>query len=111
MYRFVLKPIFFLFCRIYTSFHLSTYQDPVRIPLIRLVWEKQFCIKNEHLKRHVFGLDFKNPVGLAAGFDKDAKLFDELASFGFGFVEIGTHLNLKAATLSHVFLDCLEMSH
>ncbi|MEC8853263.1 MAG: quinone-dependent dihydroorotate dehydrogenase, partial [Bacteroidota bacterium] len=38
----------------------------------------------------VFGIKFENPVGLAAGFDKDARLFDELASFGFGFVEIGT---------------------
>ena len=36
------------------------------------------------------GLKFKNPVGLAAGFDKDAKLFNELSDFGFGFIEIGT---------------------
>lgn len=42
------------------------------------------------MEREVFGLRFKNPVGLAAGFDKDAKLFQELSSFGFGFVEIGT---------------------
>ncbi len=35
-------------------------------------------------------MKFKNPVGLAAGFDKDAKLFDELSAFGFGFIEIGT---------------------
>ncbi|MCX7744135.1 MAG: quinone-dependent dihydroorotate dehydrogenase [Flavobacteriales bacterium] len=38
----------------------------------------------------LFGLTFPNRVGLAAGFDKDAKLFDELACFGFGFIEIGT---------------------
>lgn len=38
----------------------------------------------------LFGLNFPNRVGLAAGFDKDAKLFDELACFGFGFIEIGT---------------------
>jgi dihydroorotate dehydrogenase len=38
----------------------------------------------------VMGLNFKNPVGLAAGFDKDAKLYNELASFGFGFIEVGT---------------------
>jgi len=38
----------------------------------------------------LFGLTFKNPVGLAAGFDKDAKLFNELSNFGFGFIEIGT---------------------
>ena len=42
------------------------------------------------LEREVFGLKFKNPVGLAAGFDKDAKLFNELSDLGFGFIEIGT---------------------
>jgi dihydroorotate dehydrogenase len=42
------------------------------------------------LERELFGLKFKNPVGLAAGFDKDAKLFNELSNFGFGFIEIGT---------------------
>ena len=42
------------------------------------------------LEREVFGLKFKNPVGLAAGFDKDAKLYKELSALGFGFVEIGT---------------------
>jgi len=49
-----------------------------------------FRVSDTRLEREVFGLKFDNPVGLAAGFDKDAKLFDELASFGFGFVEIGT---------------------
>ena len=53
-------------------------------------WNLIFNIKDDKLKRDVLGLTFNNPVGLAAGFDKDAKLFDELASFGFGFVEIGT---------------------
>lgn len=47
-------------------------------------------VKDARLEREVFGLKFDNPVGMAAGFDKDANLFDELASFGFGFVEIGT---------------------
>lgn len=42
------------------------------------------------LERELFGLKFKNPVGLAAGFDKNAVLFDELGNYGFGFVEIGT---------------------
>ena len=49
-----------------------------------------FKVKDPRLEREVFGLKFDNPVGLAAGFDKDAKLFDELSAFGFGFVEIGT---------------------
>lgn len=42
------------------------------------------------VKKTVFGLTFKNPIGLAAGFDKNANLFNELSQFGFGFVEIGT---------------------
>jgi dihydroorotate dehydrogenase len=46
--------------------------------------------KNEKLKRELFGLTFPNPVGLAAGFDKNAQLYKELSNFGFGFVEIGT---------------------
>ena len=53
-------------------------------------WRLIFKIMDTRLEREVFGLKFDNPVGLAAGFDKDAQLFDELASFGFGFVEIGT---------------------
>ncbi len=49
-----------------------------------------FAVKDEKLRRTFFGLNFKNPVGLAAGFDKNAVLYDELSAFGFGFVEIGT---------------------
>lgn len=47
-------------------------------------------IEDKRLEREVFGLKFKNPIGLAAGFDKDAKLFNELSDLGFGFIEIGT---------------------
>lgn len=49
-----------------------------------------YNIKHPSLKRQVFGLEFKNPVGLAAGLDKDAVAFNELADLGFGFIEIGT---------------------
>jgi dihydroorotate dehydrogenase len=49
-----------------------------------------YSVNDKRLEREVFGLKFKNPVGLAAGFDKDAKLYKELANFGFGFIEIGT---------------------
>jgi dihydroorotate dehydrogenase len=52
--------------------------------------ESNYCIKHPSLERTVFGLKFKNPVGLAAGFDKDARFVDELACLGFGFIEIGT---------------------
>ncbi len=47
-------------------------------------------VNDPRLERTLFGLSFPNPVGLAAGFDKNAVLFDELSSFGFGFIEIGT---------------------
>ena len=46
--------------------------------------------KHPKLKRQLFGLNFENPVGLAAGLDKDAKVFNELGALGFGFIEIGT---------------------
>lgn len=52
--------------------------------------ESNYSFKHPSLEREVFGLKFKNPVGLAAGFDKDAKFVDELACLGFGFIEIGT---------------------
>ena len=60
------------------------------IPGKMWAWRLLFKVNDTRLEREVLGLRFNNPVGLAAGFDKDAKLFDELASFGFGFIEIGT---------------------
>lgn len=60
------------------------------IPGKKLLWRQFFKVRNKRLEREVFGIRFENPVGLAAGFDKDAMLFDELANFGFGFIEIGT---------------------
>ncbi|WP_289041381.1 quinone-dependent dihydroorotate dehydrogenase [uncultured Zobellia sp.] len=54
--------------------------------LFRVIYK----IEDPRLEKEVFGIRFKNPVGLAAGFDKDAKLYNELSNFGFGFVEIGT---------------------
>jgi len=49
-----------------------------------------FKLNDPKLERKLFGLTFPNPVGLAAGFDKDAKWIDPLAELGFGFLEIGT---------------------
>lgn len=60
------------------------------IPGVKSLNRKLFQVKSSKLERVLFGLRFPNPVGLAAGFDKDAKLIDELASLGFGFIEIGT---------------------
>lgn len=61
-----------------------------RIPGIAAICRSFYVVRDKRLERNVFGLTFPNPVGLAAGFDKDAKLFDELSAYGFGFIEIGT---------------------
>tara|TARA_B100001093_G_scaffold261_1_gene368 strand:- start:81 stop:1049 length:969 start_codon:yes stop_codon:yes gene_type:complete len=60
------------------------------IPFFSRICRLLYSPNDERLSRTVFGLEFKNPIGLAAGFDKDAILFNELANFGFGFIEIGT---------------------
>ncbi len=60
------------------------------VPFVKGILKLVYDVKAPSLERKLFGLTFKNPVGLAAGFDKDAKLIDELACFGFGFIEIGT---------------------
>lgn len=62
----------------------------LRLPFGRLFFRKLFCFDNQRLERRVLGLTFKNPVGLAAGFDKDGKYFEDLTALGFGFIEIGT---------------------
>jgi dihydroorotate dehydrogenase len=54
--------------------------------LSRAMWN----LNNPHLQREVFGLQFKNPVGLAAGFDKNGELISEMTNMGFGFIEVGT---------------------
>jgi dihydroorotate dehydrogenase len=62
----------------------------LKIPGVKSIWKKMYVLESDKLKRTVFGLTFDNPVGLAAGFDKNASMFDDLAFCGFGFVEIGT---------------------
>src|SRR5687768_10235909 len=61
-----------------------------RFPGSQSALRSLFQIEDRRLEKNLFGLTFKNPVGLAAGFDKDAKLIDALSCLGFGFIEIGT---------------------
>ncbi len=91
MYKSIIKPIFFLW-------------DPEKIhhivfkiikflcafPSVPSIIKSIYSVNDKRLERKLFGLTFPNPVGLAAGFDKDAKLYDELGYYGFGFIEIGT---------------------
>jgi dihydroorotate dehydrogenase len=60
------------------------------IPFAKKILVRSFSIQNKQLNKELFGLPFKNPVGLAAGFDKNALYLNELEALGFGFVEIGT---------------------
>ena len=87
MYRYLIKPLLFaldpesihhfVFC-----FIKLVNKIPGASWLIRFFYQ----VNNPKLERVVFGIKFKNPIGLAAGFDKDAKLFKELSNFGFGFI-------------------------
>ncbi len=91
MYRSIIRPLLFLidperihhllvFCIKYC------FKIPGLLPLVRLFLNKQ----DPRLNREVFGLKFSNPIGMAAGFDKNAEVFNEMRAFGFSFVEIGT---------------------
>ena len=62
----------------------------LKIGFIRNIFKNKFIIEDKSLLTNAFGLDFRNPVGLAAGFDKNAKYINELSYCGFGFIEIGT---------------------
>ena len=91
MYKLLLRPIFFCFDPEkvhYFTFSLVKFIS--KIPFVTSIIKAIYVVEDKRLEREVFGLKFKNPVGLAAGFDKDAKLFNELSDFGFGFIEIGT---------------------
>jgi dihydroorotate dehydrogenase len=91
MYKRLIRPLFFLF---HPEFIHEVTFKLIRIgfyiPGIKTLINKIYCNNNPDLERKVFGIKFKNPIGLAAGFDKNAVLFDELSAFGFSFIEIGT---------------------
>ena len=91
MYKLFIRPFLFLFDpeKIH-YFTFSLIRFLCKIPLMSLILRKIYKIEDKRLERTLFGIKFKNPVGLAAGFDKNAVLYNELANFGFGFIEIGT---------------------
>lgn len=91
MYKLIIRPILFLFDPEKVHyFTFSLIRVLCKIPFITAIFKNLYQINDKKLERNLFGLTFKNPVGLAAGFDKNAVLYNELANFGFGFIEIGT---------------------
>lgn len=91
MYKTIIKPLFFLF-QPETIHHIvfKIIKFFSAIPGVSQLIRMVYVIDNKRLEMKLLGLTFPNPVGLAAGFDKDAKLYDELGNYGFGFIEIGT---------------------
>lgn len=91
MYKLLVRPILFLFDPEKVHyFTFSIVKLMHKIPFVPSIIRAIYQVNDKNLERKLFGLTFKNPVGLAAGFDKNAVLYNELANFGFGFVEIGT---------------------
>jgi dihydroorotate dehydrogenase len=91
MYKILIRPILFLFDP--EKVHYFTFNVIKvlhKIPFVPGIIRWMFQVNDKRLERNLFGITFKNPVGLAAGFDKNAVLYNELANFGFGFIEIGT---------------------
>ncbi|WP_027419258.1 quinone-dependent dihydroorotate dehydrogenase [Crocinitomix catalasitica] len=91
MYKRVIRPLLFSIDpeRIH-HFTFKMIQLSAKIPGLSAIIRKKFSVNDPNLAKEVFGLKFKNPVGIAAGFDKNALIINELENFGFGFVEIGT---------------------
>jgi len=91
MYKLFFRPILFLFSA--ETAHRLTFgllKVSFLFPFAKAIFKNLFSYENPKLERTLMGLKFKNPVGLAAGFDKNAELIDEFATLGFGFIEIGT---------------------
>ncbi len=91
MYKFLIRPFLFLFDPEKVHyFTFSSIRFLSKIPFFSSICKSLYEVKDKRLEREVFGIKFPNPVGLAAGFDKNAVLYKELSNFGFGFIEIGT---------------------
>ncbi len=91
LYKKIIRPILFCFdAEDVHHFVAGNLKFWLKIPGVAGLIEKYALVKDPILEREVFGIKFRNPVGIAAGFDKNAELFNELASFGFSHIEIGT---------------------
>jgi dihydroorotate dehydrogenase len=91
MYKTIIRPILFLL-QPEAIHHLivNILKFGFKIPGISFIVKKLYCFKNDKLKRSFLGMTFDNPIGFAAGFDKNAEIYNQFANFGFSFIEIGT---------------------
>lgn len=91
MYKKIIRPVLFRFNpeRVH-HWTVGALRFAGSLPVLRDIVYNMFTVADPRLERDVLGMKFPNPVGMAAGFDKDAKVYKELGMLGFGFVEIGT---------------------
>ena len=91
MYKSIIRKVLFLFDpeKVH-HFSFSMIKGMMKVPFIPGITSRIFKVENPALEKKLFGLTFKNPVGLAAGFDKNALLYKEFSNYGFGFIEVGT---------------------
>ncbi len=71
-------------------FTVDALHHTLSIPLINSAFRSWLSFEDQNLEKQLMGLNFRNPVGLAAGFDKDGQYFEDMSTLGFGFIEIGT---------------------
>ena len=90
MYSLIRKILFFFDAEQIHEFSVYSIKLINRLPFASLIIKKFFYLSDINLERKLLGLNFKNPIGLAAGFDKNADCYNEFSNFGFGFIEIGT---------------------
>jgi len=90
MYKFIRSLLFLLPPEVIHHIIKWVLKFGFKIPGIKEIVLSYFCVKDNRLERNIWGIKFKNPVGLAAGFDKNGEIVEELSAFGFGFIEIGT---------------------
>ena len=90
MYKIIRSILFFIEPEKVHHMVMKRLRFAYSIPLFRFILKSMYTVESPSLERTLWGIKFPNPVGLAAGFDKDARFTDSLACLGFGFIEIGT---------------------
>ena len=90
MYSLIRRILFLFDAELIHEFSVKAIKILNLLPFSKQILRYFFLTNSKVLERDLFGLNFKNPVGLAAGFDKNAECYNEFSNFGFGFIEIGT---------------------
>ena len=90
MYKLIRSLLFLFDAEVIHEFSTKLIKHFSLIPFSSFIIRKYYQVSDKSLEKELFGIKFKNPVGLAAGFDKNAEYYNEFSNFGFGFIEIGT---------------------